>query len=99
MRERRDQILRQQFDKLSNDVIWSSRVVRSQFLYLSKHFLMGDVTETEGGMRVICKTIDQPIDVLVRSLSTGDEAVTRSAVEAKYLLRSLGSARSGCWLG
>ena len=34
-------------------------------MYLSKHFLTSDVTEMEGGMRVISKTIDQPVDVLV----------------------------------
>ena len=33
------------------------------------------------------------------SLSTGDEAVTCSAVEVRCLLRSSGSAWSGCWLG
>ena len=65
MHEWRDQMLGHQSDKLSWYVIWSGQAVRLQTLYLSKHFLMGDVTETEGGMRVICKTIDQPVDVLV----------------------------------
>ena len=38
-------------------------------------------------MRVICKTIDQPVDVLVEH---GDEAVTRSTVEANCLLTRRG---------
>ena len=94
MREQRDQMLGHQFEKLSWYVIRSRRAVRSQSLYLFKHFLMNDVTETEGGMRVICKTIDQPVDVLVEHWRRSS-----SAVEAKCLLRSSRSERSGCWLG
>ena len=70
-------MLGHQDEKLSWYVIRSGRVVRSLFLYLSKHFPMSDVTETEGRMRVICKTIDQPVDVLVGHQRRSRHALNR----------------------
>ena len=70
-------MLGHQFEKLSWYVIRSRRAVRSQSFYLFKHFLMNDVTETEGGMRVICKTIDQPVDVLVEHWRRSSDTLSR----------------------
>ena len=70
-------MLGHQFDKRSWYVIRSGRTVRSQSLYPSKHFLMSDVIETEGGMRVICQTIDQPVDVLVEHRRRSSNTLSR----------------------
>ena len=75
--ERKDQPLGHQLDELSWYVIRSGRAVPSQSLYLSKHFLMSGVTETEGGMRVICKTIDQPVDVLAERRRRSSDTLSR----------------------
>ena len=71
-------MLGHQLDKHSWYVIRSGRTVRSQSFYPSKHFLMSDVIETEGaGMRVICQTIDQPVDVLVEHRRRSSNTLSR----------------------
>lgn len=89
MREQGDQLLGHQFDKLSG--MLSGAVEQSD---RSAIISLSDVTETEGGMRVICKTIDQPVDVLAerrrRSSDTlnrrGEAPVNIVGLSAEWLL-------------
>ena len=62
---------------------------------------MSDVKETEGGMQVICETIDQLVDVLVEHRRRSSDTLSRRGeVPIKIIIFFFrGPARSGCWLG
>ena len=78
MRKWRDQMLSHQFVKLSWYAIRASRAVRSQFLYLSKHFLMSEWPDRNGRKNASHrKTIDQPVHVLVEHWRWRSDTLSR----------------------